>query len=101
MKVNETPSTVPAATTRVATGSGQQVEQPAIKDKVSVPTPQNAAAIQAAQAVSLASSGREARVQEVINAVKNGQYYPSPQQIAQQLVSEAEVDAHLQAMLAK
>lgn len=99
MKVNDSQSAVPAATTRVVSGSGQSVQSTQtspIADKVSVPTPQAAAAL---HAVAAASGGRAQRVAEIVNAVKSGQYYPSPQQIAQQLVSEAEVDAHLQAML--
>lgn len=47
----------------------------------------------------VAASNRSVRVQEVINAVKSGQYYPSPQQIANQLVSEAEIEARLRALL--
>lgn len=101
MKVSDTPVAVPAATTRIVAGSGQtkELEQKSpIQDKVSVSSPQDSAALQTVRAV---SSGRSARVQEIINAVKSGQYYPSPQQIAQQLVSEAEIDAHIQAMLAR
>lgn len=101
MKVNETPVAVPAATQRVVAGSGQaeQLEQKsAVKDKVSISTPQQEAALEAVKAT--VSSGRAQRVQEIINAVKSGQYYPSPQQIAQQLVSEAEVEARLRALLA-
>lgn len=100
MKVNETPIAVPAAAPRVVAGSGQaeQLEQkPAVKDRVSITTPQQTAALEAVR--STVSAGRAQRVQEVINAVKSGQYYPSPQQIAQQLVSEAEVEARLRAML--
>jgi anti-sigma28 factor (negative regulator of flagellin synthesis) len=99
MKVTETPIAVPAATSRVVAGSGQaeQVEQkPVVEDRVSISTPQQEAALDAVKAV---STGRAERVQQVINAVKSGQYYPSPQQIAQQLVSKAEVEARLRAML--
>lgn len=91
-----------AATSQILSGSGAKPELEALekvepKDKVSVPSPQDAAALRAAQAV--VSSGRAARVQEIINAVKNAQYYPSPQQIANQLVSEAEISARLALML--
>jgi anti-sigma28 factor (negative regulator of flagellin synthesis) len=99
MKITETAMAVPASAPRVAAGSGQadQVEQkPIIKDKVSMPATDRAA-LDAVQAT--VSSSRAARVQEIINAVKSGQYYPSPQQIAQQLVSDAEVEARLRAML--
>jgi anti-sigma28 factor (negative regulator of flagellin synthesis) len=69
-----------------------------VEDKVSFPS-KDQAALEAVK--SAAASGRAARVQEVINAVKSGQYYPSPQQIAQQLVGEAEVEARLRAMLTR
>lgn len=101
MKIQESPlSVVPSATTRVAQGSGQaeQVEQKPVEDKVSVSTPAQQAAVDAAR--QSVSSSRSAKVQEIITAVRNGQYYPSPQQIAQKLVSEAEVEARLRAILA-
>ena len=69
-------------------------------DRVSVeplsPAP-DTAALEAARAS--ASSARAARVQEVIKAVQSGQYYPSPKQIANQLITEAEVDARLRALI--
>ncbi len=102
MKVQDSPLTVvPAATARVAQGSGQteQVEQKQVKDKVSVSTPREEAALDAAR--SSVASSRSARVQEIISAVRSGQYYPSPQQIAQRLVSEAEVEARIRALMAK
>ncbi len=102
MKVTESPAAVvPAVTARVVQGSARtdEVEQKSVKDKVSFSTPQQEAAITAAR--SSLSSSRAARVQEVINAVRSGQYYPSPQQIAQKLVSEAEVEAHVRTLLAK
>jgi anti-sigma28 factor (negative regulator of flagellin synthesis) len=102
MKITETPVAVPAAATRVVAGSGQAdapADAPAAKDKVSITTPQQEAALAAVQA--MVTSSRAQRIQEVINAVKSGQYYPSPQQIAQQLVGDAEVEARLRAMLAR
>jgi anti-sigma28 factor (negative regulator of flagellin synthesis) len=102
MKVQDSPLTVvPAATARVAQGSGQteQVEQKQVKDKVSVSSPREEAALDAAR--SAVASSRSARVQEIISAVRSGQYYPSPQQIAQKLVSEAEVEARIRALMAK
>lgn len=42
---------------------------------------------------------RAKRVQEIVSAVKSGQYYPSPQQIAQQLVSAAQLAAEISAMM--
>ncbi len=95
MKVQESAVQVlPTTTARVAETS----EQKTVKDRVSVSTPQQDAAVEGARA-SIASS-RSARVAEIISAVRSGQYYPSPQQIAQKLVSEAEVEARMRAMLA-
>jgi anti-sigma28 factor (negative regulator of flagellin synthesis) len=93
---------IPAATPQVVSGSGARADVEAgakvePRDKVSVPAAQDAAALHAVQA-SLAY-GRAARVAQIISAVKNGQYYPSPQQIANQLVAEAEVSARLAVML--
>jgi len=101
MKVNETTlSAVPNVASKAAQGAEQKevAAKGTVKDKVSVTTPQQQAAIDGASA-SIAST-RSARVQEIVSAVRSGQYYPSPQQIAQKLVSEAEVEARLRAMLA-
>lgn len=100
MKVKELSpgQVVAAATSRANAGTGvkeQSAASPA--DKVTVPTAQDRAAVEVVRQAT--ASGRAARVQEIVNAVKSGQYYPSPQQIAQQLVSEAEIDARLAAML--
>jgi anti-sigma28 factor (negative regulator of flagellin synthesis) len=102
MKVQDSQlSVVPGATARVAQGSGQteQLEQRPVADKVTVSTPSSESAIDAARLS--VSSARASRVQEIVNAVRSGQYYPSPQQIAQSLVTAAEVDARLRAMMAK
>lgn len=93
----------PGTAPRVAQSSGQSKQLEArpvedVQDKVSVSTIDSAAVDAARAAV---SDSRSSRVQEIINAVRSGQYYPSPQQIAQKLVSEAEVEARLRALLAK
>lgn len=100
MKVSDSQlSVVTAASPRAAQAVSQQKDAEAVQDKVSVSVAQDGAAVEAAsQSV---SSSRAARVQEIVKAVQSGQYYPSPQQIAQQLVSEAEVEARLRAMMAK
>lgn len=97
MKVNESASVaVPAVATRVA----QPAEQKEVEDRVSFSTPQQEAALRSLK--NLASDpGRAARVQEVVNAVRSGQYYPSPQQIAQEMVTEAETAAELRTLLQK
>jgi anti-sigma28 factor (negative regulator of flagellin synthesis) len=96
MKVSEAAlSVVPAVSTKVAQAS----EQKEVKDRVTFSTPGQEAAINTARAV--VDSSRASRVEEVVSAVRSGQYYPSPQQIAQKLVNEAEVEAHLRALMEK
>lgn len=97
MKVSDqkTGQIVPLSAQRTATAPEPAVAAgPA--EKVSV-TKSTEVDLMAAQSV--ASSGRAQRLQEVINAVKSGQYYPSPQQIANQLVSQAEIEAKLRSLL--
>jgi anti-sigma28 factor (negative regulator of flagellin synthesis) len=93
MKVSETPIAVPAAATKVVSGSGQadalDQKKPVVADRVSI----------SSSSVGMSASDRAQRVQEIITAVKNGQYYPSPQQIAQELVSDAELEAHLRSIV--
>ncbi|MFT3709076.1 MAG: flagellar biosynthesis anti-sigma factor FlgM [Archangium sp.] len=97
MKLNETlAATTPTAAPKVA--SAEQRPAKEVKDKVSVTSAPDSGAVDAARAAVAAS--RNDRVQEIVAAVRSGQYYPSPQQIAQKLVSEAEVEARLRAMMA-
>jgi anti-sigma28 factor (negative regulator of flagellin synthesis) len=98
MKVNDQKAgqIVPLAVQRtVSTNEKAPATEP--KEKVSVSSASDAVVLRAAEGA--AAAGRAQRVQEIISAVKNGQYYPSPQQIANQLVSEAEIDAKLRALL--
>ena len=44
---------------------------------------------------------RAARVRDIAQAVKKGQYQPDPQQIAEKIVDQAELEARLRAMLDK
>lgn len=102
MKLSDA-AVAPGSAPRVAQSSGQTKQLEArpsedVQDKVSVSTI-DSAALEAARAS--VSDSRSTRVQEIVNAVRSGQYYPSPQQIAQKLVSEAEVEARLRALLAK
>ncbi len=94
MKVSDaSPAVVSAVTSRAA----QSAEQKEVKDRVSVSTPQGEAAIRVA--MTAMDSSRATRVAEVVNAVRSGQYYPSPTTMAQKLVSEAEVESQLRAIL--
>ncbi len=100
MKVTDPTSAVaPAVTPRPSSPAPapEPVPSPGPQDKVSLRSLADDRAIAAAQAA--AANGRFAKVQEVINAVKSGQYLPSPQQIAQQMVSDAEVTTHVRALL--
>jgi anti-sigma28 factor (negative regulator of flagellin synthesis) len=86
--VSARPSATPAAEPRPSVGP---------QDKVSLRTLADDRAIATAQAA--ATTGRFAKVQEVINAVKSGQYFPSPQQIAQQMVSESEATNQIRSLM--
>ncbi len=97
MKVNDPKLSqlVPLAAQKAAEGS-EKSEVKGPKERVSVSAPPE---IDVASTAAAAAASRAQRVQEVIAAVKSGQYYPSPQQIANQLVSEAEIEARLRAIL--
>lgn len=97
MKVNDPKLSqlVPLAAQKVAEGA-EKSEVKGPKEKVSVSAPQE---IDLAATAAAAAGSRAERVQQVIAAVKSGQYFPSPQQIANQLVSEAELEARLRAIL--
>jgi anti-sigma28 factor (negative regulator of flagellin synthesis) len=96
MKVNDQKAgqLVPLAAQKV--GGGDKAVAAGPKEKVSV---SKAEAVDVPQARAMAATARTQRVQEIISAVKRGQYYPSPQQIANQLVAEAEIEARLRSIL--
>lgn len=99
MKVTDL--TLPAAPSTASRSTTAPVadEAPSVgpQDKVSLRSLADDRAIAAAQAA--AGTSRLARVQEVVNAVKSGQYFPSPQQIAQKMVSEAEVNTQIRTLM--
>jgi negative regulator of flagellin synthesis FlgM len=66
-------------------------------DKVSVPDTQLSALVDTARMSQ--SVSRVAKLEQLEAAIKNGTYRANPQQIAEQLLSAAEVDAKLQAIL--
>ncbi len=98
MKVTDQKSgqIVPLAAQRAAAPTQKAEASEGPKEKVSV---SKVAEVDLASAQSIAATSRAQRVQDVIAAVKSGQYYPSPQQIANQLVSQAEIEAKLRALL--
>ncbi|MCA3016711.1 MAG: flagellar biosynthesis anti-sigma factor FlgM [Myxococcaceae bacterium] len=100
MKVNDTAlGQLVAAGPQRSGGTNDKAQASATepRERISVPSASDTSVVRAAE--SAAASTRAQRVQEIISAVKSGQYYPSPQQIANQLVSEAEIAAKLRAML--
>ena len=46
-----------------------------------------------------ASAGRTARFKQLESAIRNGQYRPSPSELADHLLDSAELDARLRALL--
>jgi anti-sigma28 factor (negative regulator of flagellin synthesis) len=103
MKVSDQKSGLNPVTAQKPANSQAEVkssDEASTVDKVSVEPPSPAPDTSALEAArTSASSARSARVQEVIRAVQSGQYYPSPKQIANQLITEAEVDARLRALI--
>jgi flagellar biosynthesis anti-sigma factor FlgM len=87
---------VPAA----KAGSDGPVRSVAPVEKVS--TQQSAALATAVnQARAAMPADRSARIREIAQAVKQGHYQPNPQQIAEQIVDDAELEARLRALLTK
>src|ERR671926_343736 len=70
----------------------------AVADRVSVDEAQKLAD-QVQVARMRAGGARSARLSQIEAAVRGGHYRPDPGQIAEQILSAAEVDAQLQAML--
>jgi negative regulator of flagellin synthesis FlgM len=96
MKISDTPQTVPITAPAAAkpvvpssTGGGDKVSQ--------------AQSEQLAQSVAVAQeaagTANTSRLQKLTEAVRNGSYRPDPDQIAESILDDAEVDARLQAAL--
>ncbi len=58
-----------------------------------------AVAAAVAQVKSSLPADRAARIAQIAQAVKKGNYQPNPQQIAERIIDDAELAARLQAML--
>jgi anti-sigma28 factor (negative regulator of flagellin synthesis) len=73
-------------------------ETPKAKDRVSVAASKG---VQVAIAAARDSMGgaRAARLEQLTAQVKSGGYKPDPAQVANQILSDAEVEARIQAML--
>jgi negative regulator of flagellin synthesis FlgM len=70
------------------------------RDKVSVES-KKASEVAVASARRSAGSERSARLERLEASVRSGSYSPDPSRVAEQILSDAEVDARLQAMLSR
>src|SRR6185436_1876592 len=73
------------------------------RDKVSVEWKKAEKAVEAAVPPARRSAGadRAARLERLEASVRAGAYSPDPSRVAEQILSDAEVDARLQAMLTR
>jgi anti-sigma28 factor (negative regulator of flagellin synthesis) len=94
MKVNE--AKVVAGLERVASNEPHAVPDP--KDRVTVPNSREVlAAIDSAKRT--AGNQRSARLHQLEQAVRSGGYHPTASQVAEEILSAAEIDARLRAVL--
>ena len=70
------------------------------RDKVSVESTK-AAEVAVASARRAQGSDRAGRLERLEASVRSGSYSPDPSRVAEQIMSDAEVDARLQAMLSR
>jgi negative regulator of flagellin synthesis FlgM len=70
------------------------------RDKVSVES-KKAAEVAVQSARRTAGGDRAARLERLEASVRSGSYSPDPSRVAEQILSDAEVDARLQAMLSR
>ncbi len=99
MKVNDTKDIKPVSATQ-ATSPVKPATAGEPADKVSVDQTRN---LEQAIAAAKSSSGmeRSARLQEIANSVKKGQYTPNASQIAERILSAAELEARIRAMFSR
>jgi negative regulator of flagellin synthesis FlgM len=98
MKVQDNSSIGPVSRTDSDARPAATAAPPAILDKVTLP-PAQVGSDSVELARSAAASGRATQLRAVEAAVRSGTYQPNPEQIANQILNEAEVDAQLRAML--
>lgn len=80
--------------------SGAQANPPSgPRDRVTVGGSSRPAEAAVASARRSAGAERSARLDRLESQVRSGTYSPDPSRVAEQLLSDAEVDARLQAML--
>ena len=97
MKVTEPKFT---AVTPAKAGTDAPVRAAAPVEKVST-VQSDAVAATIAQVRGRLPVDRGARIQEIAQAVKKGHYSPNPQQIAERIVDQAELEARLRSLLTK
>jgi len=103
MKVSEsTPIAGPdrAPPPQAPTSSASSAAAEGARDRVSVDASKGAeSSISAARRSS--ATDRAARLQKLEASVRTGTYSPDPGRVAEQILSDAEVDARLQAIMAR
>ena len=99
MKVNEAKSLDALSSVKPAEGAGTAaVSSGAPKDRVSVDSSREVRrTVEAVQ--KSAGTQRSARLAQIEQMVRSGSYKPDPAQVAAQILADAEVDAHLSALL--
>ena len=100
MKVTDTSQIKALAPGKVPEPSRSQSDATEVADRVSTDESARIAAAIAA-ATQAAGTGHTAKLAEIEAAVRQGTYRPDPQQIAQQILDEAELAARLQVMFSK
>lgn len=99
MKVNESKSLEALSSIKPAEGAGTTaVSSGEPKDRVSVDGSREVRrTVEAVQKA--AGSQRSARLSQIEQMVRSGSYKPDPAQVAAQILADAEVDAHLAALV--
>jgi anti-sigma28 factor (negative regulator of flagellin synthesis) len=98
MKVSDINSVV--APERVAAQQSSSTGALGARDKVSVDATRGAQA-SVSSARRSAGADRAGRLQQLEVSVRSGTYAPDPSRVAEQILSDAEVDARLQATMAQ
>ena len=99
MKVNESKSLDAVSSLKAAEGTSTAAASSSEpKDRVSVDSAREVRrTVEAVQKA--AGSQRTSRLAQIEQAVRSGAYKPDPAQVAAQILADAEVDAHLSALL--
>lgn len=96
MKVSDISPVV--APERVAAQQSASTGASGARDKISIDATQGAGA-SVSSARRSTSQDRAGRLQQLEASVRSGTYAPDPSRVAEQILSDAEVDARLQAMM--